>query len=87
MKSALVMQTDIGVDNLSVATMRGVAMIVDPELRVFDATHAINQFDVLAASDALIYTIPFWPEGTVFVSVVDPGVGLSLIHISEPTRR
>ena len=75
MKSALVMQTDFGVDNLSVATMRGVAMIVDPELRVFDATHAINQFDVLAASDALIYTIPFWPEGTVFVSVVDPGVG------------
>ena len=68
------MQTDFGVDNLSVATMRGVAMIVDPELRVFDATHAINQFDVLAASDALIYTIPFWPEGTVFVSVVDPGV-------------
>lgn len=34
MKSALVMQTDFGVDNLSVATMRGVAMIVDPELRV-----------------------------------------------------
>lgn len=75
MKNALVMQTDFGVDNLSVATMRGVSMMVDPELRVFDATHAINQFDVLAASDALIYTIPFWPEGTVFVSVVDPGVG------------
>lgn len=75
MKPAVVMQTDFGVDNLSVSTMKGVCRRICPELDLFDATHAIRPFDVLAASDALVYTIPFWPAGTVFVSVVDPGVG------------
>ena len=75
MKPAVVMQTDFGVDNISVSTMKGVCRRVSQELSVFDCTHAIRPFDVLSASDALIYTIPFWPEGTVFVSVVDPGVG------------
>lgn len=75
MKSAVVMLTDFGVDNLSVSTMFGVCRIVDPELDVFSACHAIRPFDVLAASDALMYVMPFWPKGTVFVSVVDPGVG------------
>lgn len=75
MKRPIVMQTDFGIGNCSVATMKGVSRIVDPGLDIFDATHAIRTFDVLAASDNLIYTVPFWPEGTVFVSVVDPGVG------------
>lgn len=75
MKHAVVMQTDFGVGNISVSTMKGVCQQVSEDLSVFDCTHAIRPFDVLAASDALIYTIPFWPEGTVFVSVVDPGVG------------
>lgn len=75
MEHAVVMQTDFGVDNISVSTMKGVCRRVHEKLSIYDSTHAIRPFDVLAASDALIYTIPFWPEGTVFVSVVDPGVG------------
>jgi len=71
------MQTDFGVENISVSTMKGVCRQVSENLDVFDSTHAVREFDVLNASDALIYTIPFWPEGTVFVSVVDPGVGTS----------
>ncbi len=77
MKKFIVMQTDFGTDNISVSTMKGVCKITDPALEVFDSCHAIRPFDVLAASDGLCYTIPFWPEGTVFVSVVDPGVGTS----------
>jgi len=75
MKPAVVMQTDFGTDNLSVSTMKGVCRQISPELDLFDATHAVRPFDVLNASDSLVYTIPFWPAGTVFVSVVDPGVG------------
>ncbi|MCF0108960.1 MAG: SAM-dependent chlorinase/fluorinase [Erysipelotrichaceae bacterium] len=75
MKSALVMQTDFGTDNLSVSTMFGVAKIVDPELAIYNGTHSVPPFDVLTASEYLMYQIPFWPVGTVFVSVVDPGVG------------
>lgn len=77
MKHAVVMQTDFGVENISVSTMRGVCRQVSEDLDLFDSTHAIRPFDVLNASDALIYAIPFWPAGTVFVSVVDPGVGTS----------
>ena len=77
MKRAVVLQTDFGEGNVSVSTMKGVCRIVDPTLEVFDSTHSVRPFDVLNASDALFYVIPFWPAGTVFVSVVDPGVGTS----------
>ena len=77
MKKFVVIQTDFGTDNISVSTMKGVCKIVDPSLEIFDSCHAITPFDVLAASDGLCYTIPFWPSDTVFVSVVDPGVGTS----------
>lgn len=75
-KKAVVMQTDFTKD-ISVCTMQGVCMLVDPELKVFDSTHDINPFDTYQASTSLSFVVDFWPEGTVFVSVVDPGVGTS----------
>lgn len=75
MKSAIVMQTDFTADTSAVCTMYGVCQMVDPELRIFDNTHAIPGFDIFSASCSLDYVVDFWPEGTVFVSVVDPGVG------------
>lgn len=75
-KPAIVMQTDFTKD-ISVCTMQGVCMMVDPELRVFDSTHEIKSFDTYQASTSLSFVIDFWPAGTVFVSVVDPGVGTS----------
>ena len=73
-KAAIVMQTDFTKD-ISVCTMQGVCMMVDPTLRVFDNTHDIKSFDTYQASTCLSYVVDFWPAGTVFVSVVDPGVG------------
>lgn len=73
-KPAIVMQTDFTKD-ISVCTMQGVCMMVDPELKVFDSTHEIRSFDTYQASTSLSFVVDFWPEGTVFVSVVDPGVG------------
>lgn len=55
--------------------MKGVCKQVDPELECVDITHEIPQYHILAASRELNYVLPFWPKGTVFVSVVDPGVG------------
>ena len=55
--------------------MRGVCKQVDPTLECVDITHEIEQYNIMAASRELIYVLPFWPKGTVFVSVVDPGVG------------
>lgn len=75
-KAAVVMQTDFTKD-ISVCTMQGVCMMVDSELKVFDSTHDINCFDTYQASTSLSFVVDFWPAGTVFVSVVDPGVGTS----------
>ena len=76
MKPAIVMQTDFSKD-ISTCTMEGVCMKVDPELRTFDSTHNIPNFSTYTASSSLAFVVDYWPEGTVFVSVVDPGVGTS----------
>jgi hypothetical protein len=55
--------------------MRGVCKQVDPTLECVDITHEIEPYNILAGSRELIYVEPFWPKGTIFVSVVDPGVG------------
>ena len=73
--SALVFQTDFGVQNDAVASMKGVAFCVDPNLKMFDLTHEVPAFDIWEAAYWLSGAAPYWPEGTVFVSVVDPGVG------------
>lgn len=55
--------------------MYGVAYGVSPELRITDLTHEIPQYNIWEASYRLIQAVRYWPEGSVFVSVVDPGVG------------
>jgi S-adenosylmethionine hydrolase len=72
---ALVFQSDFGVSDGAVSAMYGVAFKVEPTLRIFDLTHDIPQYDIWEASYRLVQTVGYWPEGTIFVSVVDPGVG------------
>ncbi len=55
--------------------MYGVVKSVDHNLEIITATHEIPQFDTWSASFRLNQYMKFWPKGTVFVSVVDPGVG------------
>ncbi|MCD8069612.1 MAG: S-adenosyl-l-methionine hydroxide adenosyltransferase family protein [Lachnospiraceae bacterium] len=75
MRHALILQTDFGTCDGAVSAMYGVAFGVDRELYVRDLTHEIPQYDIWEASYRLIQTVTYWPEGTVFVSGVDPGVG------------
>jgi len=71
----LVFQTDFGLVDGAVSAMYGVAYTVNPALKLHDLTHDITPFNIWEASYRLIQTIRYWPAGTVFVSVVDPGVG------------
>ena len=75
MMHPLVFQTDFGLVDGAVSAMYGVAYCVDPNLRIHDLTHDIRPYNIWEASYRLIQTINYWPAGTVFVSVVDPGVG------------
>lgn len=71
----VVFQSDFGLKDGAVSAMKGVAMGVDEHLRLFDLTHEIPAYKIWDAAYRLEQTIPYWPTGTVFVSVVDPGVG------------
>lgn len=71
----VVFQSDFGLKDGAVSAMKGVAMSVSPELKLFDLTHEIPAYNIWEAAYRLEQTVPYWPAGTVFVSVVDPGVG------------
>lgn len=86
MSKALVYQTDFGTSDGAVSAMYGVALKVDPALSIFDLTHDIPQYSIWEASYRLVQTVQYWPEGTVFVSVVDPGVGTSRRSVVARTK-
>jgi S-adenosylmethionine hydrolase len=71
----LCLLSDFGLGDRFVGMMKGVACSIDPALRIHDISHLIRPFDILAASCLLSDTIGYWPAGTTFVAVVDPGVG------------
>jgi S-adenosylmethionine hydrolase len=75
MSGLLVLQSDFGLSDGAVSAMYGVALSVDRSLSIFDLTHDIPPFQIWDASYRLLQTMPYWPDETVFVSVVDPGVG------------
>lgn len=71
----IVFQSDFGLKDGAVSAMKGVAVGVDPALRFEDLTHEIPAFDIWEGAYRLYQTMDYWPAGTVFVSIVDPGVG------------
>ena len=83
---AVVIQTDFGLKDGAVSAMKGVAHAVDSELPLFDLTHEIPAYNIWEAAYRLNQTLMYWPRGTVFVSVVDPGVGTSRNSIVAKTK-
>ncbi len=75
MMRKLVFQSDFGLGDGAVSAMKGIAYGVDGNIIISDVTHDISPFNIWEASYRLFQVVDFWPEGTVFVSVVDPGVG------------
>jgi S-adenosylmethionine hydrolase len=83
---ALVIQTDFGTKDGAVAAMKGVAFGVDPRLAIIDLSQENTPYDIWEAAYRLMQTAPYWPAGTVFVSVVDPGVGTARASIVLQTK-
>lgn len=71
----LVFQSDFGNRDGAVSAMHGVANCVQRGIPIFEITHQIPQYNIWEASYRLLQAIRYWPEETVFVSIVDPGVG------------
>jgi S-adenosylmethionine hydrolase len=84
--NTLIFQSDFGIGDGAVSAMYGVANSVCPDLHLYDLTHDITPYDIWQASYRLVQTVNYWSKGTVFVSVVDPGVGSDRLSIVAKTK-
>ena len=82
----VVFQTDFGTKDGAVSAMKGVASSVDASLKLYDLTHDIPAYNIWEAAYRLDQTVIYWPVGTVFVSVVDPGVGTTRKSVVVKTK-
>jgi S-adenosylmethionine hydrolase len=83
----IVFMTDFGVVDDSVAICRGVMYGIMPDVRIVDLTHQVTPFSIFDGARFLYGATPYYPAGTVFVVVVDPGVGSSRKAIVAHSRR
>ena len=82
----VVFQSDFGLKDGAVSAMKGVAAGVSADLKLYDLTHEIPAYNIWEAAYRLQQTVPYWPAGTVFVSVVDPGVGTNRKSVVVKTK-
>lgn len=73
--SCIALLTDFGTADWFVGTMKGVIASIDPKAHVIDLCHDIPPGDIRAGAFALLSSYRFFPRGTIFVAVIDPGVG------------
>jgi S-adenosyl-L-methionine hydrolase (adenosine-forming) len=85
--ATLVFMTDFGVIDDSVAICKGVMLSVDPDLRIVDLTHQVTPYSILDGARFLFGASPYFPPGTVFVVVIDPGVGSSRKAVVVKSKR
>src|SRR5277367_7175384 len=83
-RTPLVLLTDFGTQDGAVSAMKGVAYGVSEDLLISDLSH--ENPSIFVGAYRLYQAEQFWPEGTVFVAVVDPGVGTKRLSIVLKTR-
>ena len=86
-KPTVVFMTDFGVVDDSVALCKGVMYSVAPDLRIVDLTHQVTTFSILDGARYLEGASPYFPAGTVFVVVIDPGVGSARKAVMVKSKR
>jgi S-adenosyl-L-methionine hydrolase (adenosine-forming) len=79
--------TDFGTANDAVAICRAVISGIAPDVRLTDITHQVTPFSIEEASRFLYGVTPYYPAGTVFLIVVDPGVGTSRKAIIAKSKK
>lgn len=79
--------TDFGLTDTFVGQMKGVIFSIAPSARVIDLTHAVSPQNITQGAFLLGKSLPFFPDGSIFVAVVDPGVGTSRRAIAVETAK
>jgi len=86
-RPTIVFMTDFGTANDAVAICRAVIYSVAPDVRLTDITHQVTPFSIEEGSRFLAGVTPYYPPGTVFLVVVDPGVGTSRKAVIVKSKR
>jgi S-adenosylmethionine hydrolase len=86
-RPTIVFMTDFGTANDAVAICRAVIYGIAPDVRITDITHQVTPFSIEEASRFLYGVTPYYPAGTVFLVVVDPGVGTSRKAIAVKSKK
>ncbi len=81
----IVLMTDFGLTDSYVGQMKGVILSIAPEARIIDLTHAVTPQNITEGAFLLGKSTAYFPEGSIFVAVVDPGVGSSRKAIALKT--
>jgi hypothetical protein len=74
-RPVITLTTDFGTNDHFVGALKGVILDITPEAQIVDISHAVQAFDVLDGALAISQAYSYFPNGTVHVVVVDPGVG------------
>ncbi len=85
MPNIIAILTDFGLQDIYVGVMKATMLKICPEARIVDITHAIQPQNVQEAAFALLNSYHFFPQGTTFCVVVDPGVGSARLPIALKT--
>src|SRR5580692_786186 len=83
----IVFMTDFGTVDDSVAICKGVMYSIAPEVRIVDLTHQVTPFSILDGARFLYGATAYYRAGTVFVVVVDPGVGSTRKAVVVKSKR
>ena len=83
----ILFMTDFGSNNDAVPICKGVMLGIVPDARIIDITHDVVPFSILDGARYLAGTAPYYPEGTVFVVVIDPTVGSSRKAIVAKSKK
>jgi len=86
-RQTIVFMTDFGTANNAVAICKGVMLLIAPDARIIDITHQVTPYSIEEGARILDGVTPYYPAGTVFVVVVDPGVGTSRKAVIVKTKK
>ena len=86
-RPTIVFMTDFGTANDAVAICKAVMLSISPDARIMDITHQVTPFSIEEGARFLAGVTPYYPSGTVFLVVVDPGVGTSRKAVIVKTKK
>ena len=86
-RQTIVFMTDFGTANDAVAICHAVMYGIAPDARIMDITHQITPFSIEEGARTMEGVTPYYPAGTVFVAVIDPGVGTSRKAVVVKTKK